>query len=327
MNLWISLWIFCSAIFMAIRVYAQFYCSFIRFFLVFLFECPRMSLHALASKCGRQRVKLSPSGQSNGRCPRRFDPRSRALRGRRPKMQDGAFSSDGAVVAKAGGSLRRSEGGGNGSGPIGRGGRQTARRSLRKAQDRGKPASVGEGQVERRTARRARLRSRRRCFWAWPKGPSGRIGRLGARPTRNRNPPPIRSRPRSGSDDLRDVGSGRRRGGESRKRDIDRVVARLRPGGRGWCGPGPSGVRRFFGTKAPLEGLRCAARRCGPEGRAPVAKGAAALRGRWPGGGRTRFLGRQRQAAIRPTASFANPGGRFFGTAAAGRRDQAVTTG
>jgi len=74
-----------------------------------------------------------------------------------------------------------------------------------------------------------------------------------ARADWGRDPASIRSKPRSRSDGLRDVEPGQRRNGGWRKRTTD-AGGGLRPGGRGWRGPGPARAQRFLGTKVSLEG-------------------------------------------------------------------------
>lgn len=114
-------------------------------------------------------------------------------------------------------------------------------------------------------------------------------------------------------------------GRHSVQADTEPAATWFRPGGRGGCGPSPSRAWRFLGTKAP--GLQAAAPAMRPSGQGVGRRGGggssepAARRQPYP------VHGRQRRAAFRATASFANPGGRLFGAAAAGRRDQAVTTG
>lgn len=93
----------------------------------------------------------------------------------------------------------------------------------------------------------------------------------------------------------------------------------FRPGGRGWRGPERSKAVRLFAAAMSAEA---------PGSRAGDAVREAGV-DRRGGGGSSELSARRRpgparsdpcQATIRPTTLFANPGGRLFGAAAAGRR-------
>jgi hypothetical protein len=200
-------------------------------------------------------------------------------------MQDGAFSSDGAAAAKAGDLL---------------GGRW---RRQRRWHHRARRAAsgptfssegVGPGDASLGRRRSGGVAHGATCKTLVPEanvfgpgqGANGRIGCFGARSTLDRSLPPIRNRSRSGDDDLRDVASGQRRDGDPRERNKERAAAEV-PARRSRV-VRPKPVRGVAGSSEPRrfwKGLRYAARRRRPEGRASAAKGAAALRSWRPGGG------------------------------------------